>query len=219
MTTTALYKLTDEQDRTRGGTQWGEGVTHEASGEGELCGPGWIHAYTDPLLAVLLNSIHANFRSPHLWEATGVVGKTDHGLKVGCTRLTTLRRVPLPEVTTEQRVRFGILCALAVCDEPGWRVWAERWLSGEDRTAEAAARAESELAAGAAARAEAATQAAWAAVEATWAAEWTARASPSAAAGAAAWAAVEATWAAEWTAQASPLDLPSLARRAIEERL
>jgi hypothetical protein len=38
-----LYKLTDEHGQTRGGTQWGEGVTHTATGTGtELCSDGWI---------------------------------------------------------------------------------------------------------------------------------------------------------------------------------
>ena len=64
-----LYKLTDENDRTYNDTQWGEGVTHETSGEGKLCGEGWIHAYIDPLLAVFLNPIHACFTNPHMWEA------------------------------------------------------------------------------------------------------------------------------------------------------
>ena len=55
----------------------------------------------------------------------------------GCTRLKTIRILPTPEITTEQRVRFGILCALEVCTEPGFVSWARRWLSGEDRSAKA----------------------------------------------------------------------------------
>ena len=151
-----LYKLTDEKGRTYGGCQWGEGVTHTVSGEGELCGPGWIHAYTDPLLAVLLNPIHGNFPSDtmHLWECEGEVGKTDHGLKVGCTACTTVRQLDVPQVTAEQRVRFGLLCAMRVYTDPGWVVWAQGWLSGEDRT-ESAARA----------AASAARSAAWSAVD------------------------------------------------------
>lgn len=139
-----LYKLTDEKGQTYNNTQWGPGVTHTASGVGELCGSGWLHAYTSPLLAVLLNSIHAAFDNPRLWEADGEVGATDNGLKVGCTRLTTVREIPLPEITTEQRVRFGILCAKAVCTDAPWTRWAEKWLSGVDRGREpawAAARA------------------------------------------------------------------------------
>ena len=157
-----LYKLTDEHAQTYGGCQWGENVTHTASGEGELCGPGWIHAYTDPLLAVLLNPIHADFMNPRLWECEGEVGKTDHGLKVGCTRLTTVREVAAPAVTTEQRVRFAILCAMEVCRDVEFVRWAETWLSNADRTAARAAAAEAE-AAWAAAWAARAARAAWAA--------------------------------------------------------
>lgn len=135
-----LYKLTDDEGRTYGGCQWGEGIEHTAAGTGDLCTHGWIHAYTDPLLAVLLNPIHAHFANPRLWEAEGEVGKTDHGLKVGCTQLRTVREIPLPGVTTEQRVRFGILAAQAVCRDPAFGAWAVGWLTGADRSIEAADR-------------------------------------------------------------------------------
>ena len=133
---TRLYKLTDAAGRTRNNTQWGPGVTHSGTGTGDLCSEGWIHAYTHPLLAVLLNPIHANFAEPRLWEAEGDVALDDRGLKVGCKTLTTLREAPVPAVTLEQRVRFGILCARKVCADPTWLTWAERWLSGEDRSKE-----------------------------------------------------------------------------------
>ena len=89
-----LYKLTDKNGQTHGGCQWGPGVQHETSGDGDI-----------------------------------------------------------------QKVAFGILCSLEVCQSPEYRRWAEDWLSGTDRSARAA------RAAWAAARA--AARAAWAA----WAAE------------------------------------------------
>ena len=135
---TILYKLTDEHDRTHGGCQWGEGVEHVTDGHGNLCGPGFTHWYTDPLLAVLLNPIHANFQNPHLWEGEGDVAKTARGLKVGCTRGKTLKRLPLPEISLTQRVVFGILCAKTVYTDTAWNKWANDWLSGVDRTRAAA---------------------------------------------------------------------------------
>ena len=141
-----LYKLTNQDGYTRFGFYnaclWGEGVSHSGTGKGALCGPGYIHAYTHPLLAVLLNPIHAGIDNPRLWEAEGDVVLNDNGLKVGCRTLTTLRELPLPAVTTEQRVRFAIMCAMEVCEEPGWREWAENWLSGANRSREAARAAE-----------------------------------------------------------------------------
>jgi hypothetical protein len=137
-----LYKLTNERGQTRDETQWGEGVTHSGTGKGELCGPGWIHAYTHPLLAVLLNPIHADFQNPQLWEAQGKIGKNDYGLKVGCRRLTTTKRISLPIITPTQRVMFAILCVKEVCKDEKWNVWADNWMSGNDRSAAASRTAE-----------------------------------------------------------------------------
>jgi hypothetical protein len=197
-----LYKLTDSCGKTHNGTQWGPGISHSGTGEGELCGPGWIHAYEHPLVAVLLNPIHANFRNPRLWEAEGEVGLRDGQLKCGCKALTTVREIPLPKITTEMRVRFAILCAKEVCADLSWNAWADKWLSGEDRT-QAAAEA-SATRARAYERAYERAEAAWAA--AAWAA-WAARAAAARAAKtwAAARAAAEAAaaWAAAWAAEAA----------------
>jgi hypothetical protein len=159
-----LYKLTDGDGKTWGGTQWGPGVSHSGTGEGELCGPGWIHAYEHPLIAVLMNPLHGDFENPRLWEAEGEVALRDGQIKCGCKTLTTIREIPLPAVTTEMHVRFAILCAKEVCACLSWNAWADKWLSGEDRTQAAAA------AAAAAARASASARAAWAAASAARAA-------------------------------------------------
>jgi len=178
-----LFKLTDRDGQTRGRTQWGPGASHSGTGGGGLCGPGWIHAYEHPLVAVLMNPIHARVKTPRLWEAEGEVGLRDGQFKCGCKTLTTVREIPLPAVTTEMRVRFAIMCAAEVCADLPWNAWADRWLSGEDRSAEAA---------------WAAQATSWAAYAAQAAASWAAHAAARAAA-AAAWAA----WAAEAAAAAA----------------
>jgi len=164
----AVYKLTDPEMRSYGSYQWVLGKPRTFPGTGDLCGPGWAHAYTHPLLAVLLNPIHANFPAYRLFEAEGVIGRTDHGLKIGCSRLTLTKELPLPAVTTEQRVRFAIFCALAVYADPSFVAWAEAWLSGKDRSRAAAASAA--RAAEAAASAAAAAASAARAAAAAWAA-------------------------------------------------
>ena len=182
-----LYKLTDGDGQTHNGTQWGPGVSNSGTGEGELCGEGWIHAYEHPLVAALLNPIHANFQNPRLWEAEGEVGLRDGQFKCGCATLTTIREIPLPAITTEMRVRFAIMCAKEVCACLSWNAWADRWLSGEDRTQAAAERAR------ASARASACEEAAEAAAEG-------ARAAARADARSDAWAARSAAWSAAWSA-------------------
>src|SRR5690348_8814111 len=133
------YKLTDQKFQTYGGCQWGEGVTHETDGKGSLCGPGWLHVYDSPELAVLLNPIHANFQNPVLWKCR-VSGNTknDRGLKRGYTKVTTLKQIDLPSFSLEQRIKFTIFCALSVCKNKDFAVWAKNWLSGEDRSYAAA---------------------------------------------------------------------------------
>src|SRR5271170_5875282 len=99
--TMKLYKLTSSEDTTHNNTKWGENVTHEATGTSVgLCSDGWIHAYVDPHLAVIMNPIHARFIEPHLWEAEGEVS-IDDGTKVGCKKLTKTKRIEVPDVSIE----------------------------------------------------------------------------------------------------------------------
>lgn len=203
-----LYKLTNKNWETTGRTKWGPSVTHgPTSGKGELCGPGWLHAYTSLELALLMNPIHANTANPVPWKAEGEIEKSDYGLKVGTRTLTTICIVEAPTVTVEHRIRFGILCALEVYKEPGFVKWANDWLSGKDRSHAAA---------------DAAEAAAWAAnVAATWAA--TAAAEAAAAIEAASWAAAASAvkCAARAVARAAsakaddPIDLGAMAQKAI----
>jgi hypothetical protein len=67
--------------------------------------------------------------------------------------MTLLRELELPVFTVEQRVEFAIKCAMKVYQEPGFVKWAKGWLTGKDRSAEAASAA-----------------VVWAASAATWAA-------------------------------------------------
>ena len=131
---TTIYKLTDQNMQTHNGYQWALGETRTASGEGGLCGPGFLHGYTDPLLAVLLNPIHANITNPRLFRGEGTVAKTDHGLKIGCTEMTLTEEMEPPAINTVQRVAFGILCAKEINKDEAWGKWADDWLSGKDRT-------------------------------------------------------------------------------------
>jgi hypothetical protein len=106
------YKLTDSETKTYGGFQWELGTKRATCGSGELCGAGWLHYYQNPLLAVLLNPIHGDYRTPRLFEAhAGPVQKHDPGMKSGTTELTLLREIPLPAITTAQRVKFAQECA------------------------------------------------------------------------------------------------------------
>jgi len=142
-----LYKLTTQDDLTRKGetneTQWGPGVTHYAKpGNGFLCSDYYIHAYESPLVAIVMNYIHACIPDPKLWEAEGEVAKRDGQLKCGCKSLTTIREIPCPTITLTQRVEIAIRCAMLVCSDKDWNIWSQKWLSGEDRSLRSACEAE-----------------------------------------------------------------------------
>jgi hypothetical protein len=169
-----LYKLTDKDGYTRRGQSnallWAVCVTHTAKGKGtQLCTDGVIHAYLSPELALFLNPIHAAISQPRLWEAEGAVVAEEGQLIVGVKSLTVLCEITAVQPTTEQRVKFAILCALSVYKDTAFSEWAENWLSGKDRSAEAAwaaakAAGASRAAAGAC-EAAGAVGAAWAAAE------------------------------------------------------
>ena len=135
------YKLTKSNCKTKNNTLWGENITHEAMGDStqDLCSDGWIHFYTDPNIAVLMNPKHANFSNPVLWECESHGEEKHESLKSGCRSLTTIKQLPLPIFTTNQKVAFGILCSLEVYKEPRYVRWANDWLNNTDRTHAAAA--------------------------------------------------------------------------------
>ena len=54
------YKLTTQDLTTYNYTKWVLNEWKETSGTGKLCTEGWLHCYTSPLLAILLNPIHAS---------------------------------------------------------------------------------------------------------------------------------------------------------------
>jgi hypothetical protein len=138
-------KLTDSRGQTFRNTKWGPGIRHAAErGTTTLCTHTAIHFYSGSTLrealalAVHMNPTHADFRNPRAWvfEPEGEV-VTD-GTKCGCKAGTTVTEVPLPKVTAEQRAEVAIRCVLEVHSDEGWVAWAEKWLSGEDRSQDAA---------------------------------------------------------------------------------
>lgn len=195
------YKLTDTNNCTKN-TQWGEGITHKATGQGnQLCSLDVIHVYNHPLKAVMFNPIHADFPEYHLWEVKVEKVVANDTLKVGVKQCTSVRQIDAPIITTKQRVRFAILCALEVYKEKTFVDWADGWLSGKDK---------SESAAESAAR-SAARSAAWSAESAAESAAWSAWSAESAARSAAESAAESADSAAK------PIDFVHLIKKSLQE--
>ena len=139
MKTIIRYKLTTQDLTTFNDTKWVLNKWKETSGNGELCDSGWLHCYNSPLLAILLNHIHARIDNPKLFKCE-VEGKclTDYGLKEGWTRMRIIEEIEIPQLSNINKVAFGILCALEVCKEESFVTWANNWLENKDRSKESA---------------------------------------------------------------------------------
>lgn len=142
---TTIYKLLTnsmtshrETFGSRSGTFWVLGEPRSVGGTGDFGSDGWLYACTHPLLAVLLNPIHADTKNPRLFRGEGSGAfHDDRGLNVAYATMVLLEEISLPVVTMTQRVAFGILCAKQVCTGPAWNAWnawADAWLSGADRS-------------------------------------------------------------------------------------
>jgi len=160
------------------------------------CGPGVLHLYCSPEVAVLGNPIHDAIERPRCLCVESESVQTDGFKRSTSGACTVIGEVELPVLSINELVAWAIVLA----PHASTRSWAIQWLNGCDRSS-AAARAAAARAAEARA-AEAAEAAAWAAV--AWAAE------------AAAWAA-EAAWAVQGAqvataAQAEARLMPAFAR-------
>ena len=136
------YKLTSQDRTTHNGFQLpADGEWFEAEdmiSPPRECTNTVLHHYAHPLLAVLLNPIHGNYENPLLFEIEIDEEIGTDGLKAWCRRQRIVREIPLPKITTEQRVEFAIRVAKVVYEDQQWLIWADKWLSGEDRSVKAA---------------------------------------------------------------------------------
>lgn len=134
-----LYKLTDANNQTWGGAQWGKDVSMTiTSKSADLYTGDVIHCFRTPLIASFMTPMYTDrLRGGNLWESEGEI-IADNGLIAGCKTLTTLRRIEIPQMTPTHRAAAAILCAKTLPQPTKWRIWADDWLSGGDRSTETA---------------------------------------------------------------------------------
>jgi hypothetical protein len=128
------YKFTDAK-QTCLSRRYDVGVQASAGSNGV------INAYRTPEDAVFFDCIHGKYlEASHLfWECEGAV-VVDKGTKLGVESITLIRRISAPELTVEYRLTRAINAARGVFSDPEWVAWADKWLSGEDRSAASALR-------------------------------------------------------------------------------
>ena len=118
--------------------QWGDGTNYCIRNQGyELCTDQVIHFYIHPLQAAFFAPIHRGGYTK-LREVTHHSKMVSDGSKCAAKSVTTGKRIPLPKITSEQRVEIAIRCALKVHHKPKFVKWANNWLNGIDRSSETA---------------------------------------------------------------------------------
>jgi hypothetical protein len=141
------YKWVRKNLTTYNGFQLEIGLWETTSGEGGLCGPGWLHAFRTPLLAVLHKPVCdlRNYDDLYEVEIDGEI--KDEDFKLGATRIRLIRQIEPPVLTTDQIVEYAIrviqkAMQITCISIPVWFEWATRWLDGSDRSKNAAWAAE-----------------------------------------------------------------------------
>jgi hypothetical protein len=130
-----LYKLTDENLTTQNNTKWVLGEWKETDGiQQSLCNSSWLHVYKDPYIAALIYPAHMTYDNPRCFRAEGDGKFLSDGTKCGVTKLRLVEEIPLPTITTEQRIKIAILCTMEIYKEEQFTRWANDWLSGKDRS-------------------------------------------------------------------------------------
>jgi hypothetical protein len=206
-----LYKLTNSNMITQNNTRWVINEWKETDGiQQELCNNSWLHAYEDPYVAAFMYPAHVYYSNPRFFKAEGNGKFLSDVTKCGVTKLRLVEEIPLPTITTEQRIKIAILCALEVYQEASFVTWANNWLSGKDRSKNAAW-----AVARAAARAADAAWAAWAASNAADAAY--AYADADAAYADAAYYYTDAARAAVWALKIKSFDLSAIIQKVLQE--
>lgn len=122
---------------SRNDLKWEMGVPNTITKPGnQMCSDEVLHCYNHPVLAVIYNPIHVDIEHPRLFEINVDEIVATDGLKFASKSQTLIEELPLPIVTLDQKIEFGIRAVKLVCEEKAWNIWADKWLSGEDRCTE-----------------------------------------------------------------------------------
>lgn len=93
-----VYKLVRPNLTTFGAFQWKINKWYTVDGCGPQCSEGWLHCYTNDILAVLLNPIHANFKKFHLFEAEAYGRIISDGTKLCVQKLRITKKIQKPKI-------------------------------------------------------------------------------------------------------------------------
>jgi hypothetical protein len=133
------YLVTDYNDMTERGVEWGTDITHEETN------PNFPFSVYDHIpTALFMHPAYEGIQKPKIWEAV-----SENPQKIGfyfeTTKLTTTKIALQPPITRSHRVTFAILCCLQIIQNPIFKKWAINYLRGIDTNKETAEKTQNEL--------------------------------------------------------------------------
>lgn len=125
-----FYLVTDQDNKTWRDIQWGENVTHDEENSNYH-----FEVYNSPQVACYMYPCYEGIKNPKIWLCTtGDNLSREDGFRTRFAKITTIKEFPISLPTIEQRITFGILCAMSLVLNPLFRNWALSYLLREDQT-------------------------------------------------------------------------------------
>lgn len=122
------YLLADLHGQTRRGITIN---TNRANGKryysGDIVSRNIWECADSPLLAIMINPLHAECVRPRLFEIGGKFGQDQNNVH-------RVREIDLPEVSPEQKLAYAMYCVRSLIPEHAFDAWVERWLANDDRS-------------------------------------------------------------------------------------
>jgi hypothetical protein len=117
------YLVTDQNNQSWRGVQWGPNVTNEEQNPNHFFG-----AYADLETALFMYPFHDDIPTPKFWKAEGT--PVSNYYRPEFNKLTTTESMTPAMPTAQQRRVFAVLCSLCLVSNKVFRDWAKDWLLG-----------------------------------------------------------------------------------------
>jgi len=129
------YKFLTPQLTSYNDFKWEIGETYTIDRPGnEMCSRDVFHCYNHPLLAEFMMPFHLSGKDYDLYKIEVPEFVNSDGLKFASKSQKVIKKVERPVITKENRIEIAIRVAKLVCVNAEWNEWADKWLTGEDRT-------------------------------------------------------------------------------------
>ncbi|MEE8388533.1 MAG: hypothetical protein V3R65_08150 [Acidiferrobacterales bacterium] len=121
------YLLADVNGRSRRGTTIEVNYTNgKRQFGGDVVSRNIWECADTPLLAVMINPLHAECVCPRLFEIRGFGQEQNE--------IHRIREIGLPKVLAEQKLAFAMYCVHSLAPDDAFAAWVERWLANVDRS-------------------------------------------------------------------------------------